>query len=174
MPAPSSEINPLDQLAEEFVERYRKGEHPPLSEYITRHPELANEIRDLFPGLVLMEGTRPETGEATGAFGVAVRPPASRARARGNAGPGRNCIPPGWFVHFMLPAAMPARRPNRCSSDVTPCFALANWGWVRSHCRVCYTPKEGERQAGNGNRAGPGRAFTYSSGVVRRNRICGT
>jgi hypothetical protein len=68
MPDPSSEINPLDQLAEEFVERYRKGERPPLSEYINRHPELAGEIRDLFPGLVLMEGVRPEAGEATGAY----------------------------------------------------------------------------------------------------------
>src|SRR2546425_880727 len=72
MSEPSSEINPLDQLAEEFVERYRKGERPPLSEYISRHPELATEIRDLFPGLVLMEGVRPEAGEATGAFGAAV------------------------------------------------------------------------------------------------------
>jgi serine/threonine protein kinase/Flp pilus assembly protein TadD len=71
MSDPSSEINPLDQLAEEFVDRYRKGERPPLSEYVARHPDLADEIRDLFPGLVLMEGIRPETGEATGAFGVA-------------------------------------------------------------------------------------------------------
>jgi WD40 repeat protein/serine/threonine protein kinase len=64
----SSEINPLDQLAEEFVERYRRGERPPLSEYINRRPDLADQIRDLFPGLVLMEGIRPEAGEATGAF----------------------------------------------------------------------------------------------------------
>jgi serine/threonine protein kinase/WD40 repeat protein len=71
VPEPSSEINPLDRLAEEFVARCRKGERPPLSEYIARHPELAEEIRDLFPGLVLMEGIRPEAGEATGAIGVA-------------------------------------------------------------------------------------------------------
>jgi WD40 repeat protein/serine/threonine protein kinase len=71
MSDPSSEINPLDQLAEEFVDRYRRGERPPLSEYVARRPDLADEIRDLFPGLVLMEGIRPETGEATGAFGVA-------------------------------------------------------------------------------------------------------
>ena len=29
----------LERLAEEFVERHRQGEHPPLSEYIARHPE---------------------------------------------------------------------------------------------------------------------------------------
>src|SRR5271166_5228277 len=68
MPDPSSESNPLDQLAEEFVERYRRGERPGLTEYIQRHPELEGEIRDLFPGLVLMEGIRPEIGEATGAY----------------------------------------------------------------------------------------------------------
>jgi len=72
MSEPSSELNPLDQLAEEFVDRYRKGERPPMSEYIAKHPELATEIRDLFPGLVLMEGIRPETVEATGAFGEKV------------------------------------------------------------------------------------------------------
>src|SRR5262249_48605331 len=72
MPDPSSEINPLDQLAEEFVERYRRGERPALSEYINRRPELADQIRDLFPGLVLMEGVRPEAGQATGAFAGAV------------------------------------------------------------------------------------------------------
>src|SRR5262245_31393262 len=71
MPESSSEINPLDQLAEEFVERYRKGERPALTEYIQRHPELEREIRDLFPGLVMMEGIRPEAGEATGAFAAA-------------------------------------------------------------------------------------------------------
>jgi len=33
MPDPSSEINPLDELAEEFVERYRRGEalHIPIA-----------------------------------------------------------------------------------------------------------------------------------------------
>jgi len=69
---PTSDLNPLDQLAEEFVERYRLGERPPLSEYVGRHPELASEIRDLFPGLVLMEGIRPEAGEATGAYAETV------------------------------------------------------------------------------------------------------
>ena len=38
---------PVEQLAEEFLERYRRGERPALSEYIDRHPELADEIREL-------------------------------------------------------------------------------------------------------------------------------
>ena len=41
-----SEADPLDQLAEEFAERYRRGERPSLTEYTERYPELADQIRD--------------------------------------------------------------------------------------------------------------------------------
>ena len=43
------------ELAEEFLERYRKGQRPPLKEYIDRHPELAAEIREVFPAMAMME-----------------------------------------------------------------------------------------------------------------------
>src|SRR5438105_2102841 len=62
----SSERNPVEELAEEFLERYRRGERPALSEYTTRFPELAEEIRDLFPALVMMEDVRPGAGDVTG------------------------------------------------------------------------------------------------------------
>jgi serine/threonine protein kinase len=64
----SSGVNLLDALAEEFVARHRRGENPSVSEYAAKYPELADEIRDLFPGLLLMEDVRPEAGEATGPF----------------------------------------------------------------------------------------------------------
>ncbi len=66
----SVERNIVERLAEEFVERYRAGEHPPLSEYTDRYPEHAEEIRDLFPALLMMENLkpvdedRPEAGRA--------------------------------------------------------------------------------------------------------------
>jgi WD40 repeat protein/serine/threonine protein kinase len=63
---PSSERNPVEALAEEFVERHRRGEHPALTEYTTRYPQWADEIRDLFPALVLMEKNRPQGDEGTG------------------------------------------------------------------------------------------------------------
>ena len=52
-----SETGPdlLNDLANEFAERYRRGERPGLSEYTEKHPELAAEIRDLFPAMAVME-----------------------------------------------------------------------------------------------------------------------
>ena len=41
MSAPSQRRETVEQLAEEFVERYRRGERPPLSEYTARYPEHA-------------------------------------------------------------------------------------------------------------------------------------
>src|SRR5947207_15674145 len=43
------------ELAEEFLERYRKGQRPSLQEYIDRHPELASEIKEVFPAMAMME-----------------------------------------------------------------------------------------------------------------------
>ncbi len=64
----------VEQLAEEFVERYRRGERPPLSEYAARYPELAAEIRDLFPALVMMEQIAPDSEAGSlAAFPVSVR-----------------------------------------------------------------------------------------------------
>jgi eukaryotic-like serine/threonine-protein kinase len=51
----SCEPDPVNQLAEAFLARYRRGERPSLTEYTDQHPELAEQIRDLFPALVVME-----------------------------------------------------------------------------------------------------------------------
>jgi serine/threonine protein kinase/WD40 repeat protein len=47
--------NQFDIVAEEFAERFRRGERPTVNEYANRHPELADEIRELFPALIMME-----------------------------------------------------------------------------------------------------------------------
>jgi serine/threonine protein kinase/WD40 repeat protein/tetratricopeptide (TPR) repeat protein len=49
----------LERLAAEFVERHRRGEHPPLSEYTQRYPDVAGDIRELFPALVRIESLKP-------------------------------------------------------------------------------------------------------------------
>ena len=64
-----SRLWPGPELAEEFLDRYRAGERPALKEYIDRHPELAAEIREVFPAMAMMNTspwpTRPSTPQAT-------------------------------------------------------------------------------------------------------------
>ena len=72
----------LERLSEEFVERHRRGERPALSEYAERHPELAADIRDLFPALVKIEHLKPVAGDLTGAFVPASAPAEGQAPER--------------------------------------------------------------------------------------------
>src|SRR5690242_16132940 len=62
---PSARRNLVEELAEDFLARHRRGERPDPDEYARRHPELADEIRDLFPALMLIEEAGPpEPGDA--------------------------------------------------------------------------------------------------------------
>jgi eukaryotic-like serine/threonine-protein kinase len=77
MNGPDSELDAVGRVAEAFLARYRRGERPSLAEYTQKYPELAEQMRDLFPALVLMEemgsvegprsaspaGTAPGTGK---------------------------------------------------------------------------------------------------------------
>jgi serine/threonine protein kinase len=60
----SADRNPVEVLAEEFLARDRRGERPSLSEYVTRYPDLADAIRELFPVLLEMEDVRPSGEES--------------------------------------------------------------------------------------------------------------
>ncbi len=51
----SEQFDLLDQLAEEFAARFRRGERPALKEYTDRYPKLAEEIRELFPAMIQVE-----------------------------------------------------------------------------------------------------------------------
>ena len=66
----SGQYHLLDQLAEEFAARFRRGERPALKEYTDRYPELAEEIRELFPAMVQVEqaegGRQVEEEKETG------------------------------------------------------------------------------------------------------------
>ncbi len=54
---------PVEMLAEEFLDRRRRGETPSMAEYIERYPHLACDIRELFPALVLMDDLDPRPAE---------------------------------------------------------------------------------------------------------------
>jgi hypothetical protein len=65
----SDERDPVEQLAEEFLERHRRGEQPDLSQYVERYPEWAAQIRRLFPTLAMMEQFKPRLDENSAACG---------------------------------------------------------------------------------------------------------
>jgi WD40 repeat protein/serine/threonine protein kinase/tetratricopeptide (TPR) repeat protein len=76
MSASTSGPDLFNRLADEFAERYRRGERPPLAEYTDQYPELADEIRELFPALVAIEQFGSGAEEATGP--VSPQPEATR------------------------------------------------------------------------------------------------
>ena len=49
------ERDPFERLAESFLARYRAGERPSINDLVAQHPELAGQIRDLLPALVMVE-----------------------------------------------------------------------------------------------------------------------
>ena len=73
MSEPSCEFDPIDDLADAFLERYRRGERPSLSEYTDKHPELAERIRAVFPALIVMEEVGAGESQGTGLDGEPMR-----------------------------------------------------------------------------------------------------
>lgn len=55
----------LAQLVEEWQQRLRKGEKPDLDEYTRKYPDLADEIRQLLPGLAALEDLKGEALDRT-------------------------------------------------------------------------------------------------------------
>src|SRR5262249_9663741 len=72
MSEPTVDRDPFEVVAESFLARYRAGERPSIEEYAARYPELADQIRELLPALVMVEQDLT-IDPAPGASGV--RPP---------------------------------------------------------------------------------------------------
>ncbi len=67
-----TEREPVEALAEAFVESQRRGEHPDPEAWAQRHPELADDIRTLFPMLLEMETLKQDvTATPTGLHDLA-------------------------------------------------------------------------------------------------------
>jgi tetratricopeptide (TPR) repeat protein/serine/threonine protein kinase len=66
MSAADSGQDPFDRVAEAFLAEYRAGARPAVSDYVRRHPELAAQIRDLFPALVELEEMGPQAPAPAG------------------------------------------------------------------------------------------------------------
>ncbi len=65
---PLDDRDPVDVLAEEFVERLRRGEHPSVSDYAARHPDHAEQLQQLLPAVAQMESLK-KFRRATGLVG---------------------------------------------------------------------------------------------------------
>jgi eukaryotic-like serine/threonine-protein kinase len=72
----SADRDSFELLAEEFADRLRRGERPSLNEYVERCPEHADDIRELFPALVLVEKFKPAPQERDAALAASL--PAGR------------------------------------------------------------------------------------------------
>src|SRR5262245_19617931 len=68
----------LYRLADEFAQRYRRGERPSLAEFVERHPELADDIREFFPTVVEMEQAREDRAEVAEPHAIGPLPPLER------------------------------------------------------------------------------------------------
>jgi serine/threonine protein kinase len=47
--------DPVEALAAQFLDQQRRGSNPTIADYAARYPELAHEIRELFPAVIAME-----------------------------------------------------------------------------------------------------------------------
>ncbi|MEO1530007.1 MAG: protein kinase [Planctomycetota bacterium] len=59
----SSSTNDTDEdvvmeLADDFIARHQNGESPSIAEYCDEHPELADQIREIFPTLLMLEASK--------------------------------------------------------------------------------------------------------------------
>ncbi len=59
--------DPLEVLAAEFMERQRRGESPSVAEYVAQHPDLAADIKELFPTIAVMERLKAHKQQGSGA-----------------------------------------------------------------------------------------------------------
>ena len=58
--AKPSDSEIVANLAEDFIELHRQGKRPRIDDYVQNHPHLAEEIRDLFPTLLVVEDLAPD------------------------------------------------------------------------------------------------------------------
>jgi serine/threonine-protein kinase len=61
--------NPVELLADEFLARCKRGEKPTIREYCDRHPDLADEIRDVFEAVLMVEDLKPGSSNVSGSAG---------------------------------------------------------------------------------------------------------
>jgi eukaryotic-like serine/threonine-protein kinase len=62
----TADRDPIEVLADSFLARFRAGERPSIEEYAAKYPQLADEIGELLPALVMLEQDKSGAAEASG------------------------------------------------------------------------------------------------------------
>jgi serine/threonine protein kinase len=74
MPETTDQHDLLDRLAEEFVSRRRQGERASIEEYERQYPDLAEEIRDIFPTMLELEQLKVHKAISSGGTPASIGP----------------------------------------------------------------------------------------------------
>lgn len=69
MTSAHDERSAVEVLADEFLARCKRGERPTIKEYCARHPDLADEIRDVFEAVLMVEDLKPGPDDVSGSVG---------------------------------------------------------------------------------------------------------
>src|SRR5262245_19816658 len=64
--APISQRHPLEQLAENFVTRFRQGERPSITEYVRQYPDIAGELAETIGALLALEDLAADGNQDSG------------------------------------------------------------------------------------------------------------
>jgi serine/threonine protein kinase len=69
MDSTSDSQGPVELLADEFLDRRKRGERPTIREYCEKHPEHADEIREVFEALLMVEDLKPGSSNQSASLG---------------------------------------------------------------------------------------------------------
>src|SRR5262245_58045613 len=67
---PSSDPQLVAKVVAEWRERLLQGEHFEVNEYAAKYPTIADELRELFPAIVMIEDLKGDVGGLTGSIGA--------------------------------------------------------------------------------------------------------
>src|SRR5262249_49595854 len=84
MSASSDARSPVELLADEFLARCKRGEKPTIQEYCDRHPDLADEIRDVFEAVLMVEDLKPGSSDVRGSLGDSAKADGKRLEQLGD------------------------------------------------------------------------------------------